>query len=322
MDVEARDPGSSRDPDVARLVDHLVRAAGDSVWGVLFFGSRLVGTSPGPHSAADLFVIVRDYGEFYRRFVPSSSASARHPRTLARLNRFLPPNILSLKPDPDAAGAKLFVIDRGGFARATGPRAKDHFCRGRLSQTVAVVWTASDEARRELETRVHDARRSTVDWAVLECPPSFDVLTYCERMLARSYRAEIRPESASRVREVFSAQREFWARTYPPILDASPDLAARGDRWQLVRRPSRARQLRWSWYFRVSRARATLRWSKYVLTFEGWLDYIVRKVELRTGQTIELTPLDRRWPLLTLWPTAWRVLRNARRASSGEARRK
>jgi hypothetical protein len=303
-----------RDSEVARSVEHLTRLAGDSLWGILFFGSRLIQSSPSSRSAADLFVIVRDYGEFYERF--AAAASVRSAATLTLLNRWLPPNILSLRVDPETAGAKLFVMDRRGFSRAAGARSRDHFCRGRLSQTVEVVYAASEEARRGLESAVEDARRSTLDWAVLECPSSFDVLTYCERMLSRSYRAEIRPESPGRVQEVFSVQREFWIETYTPILDAGRELAVEGDRWRLVQRPSWARRARWSWYFRVSRLRATLRWSKYVLTFDGWLDYIVRKVEHRTGQTIELTPLERRWPLLTLWPKAWRVLRTARRRNS------
>ena len=64
--------------------------------------------------------------------------------------------------------------------------------------------------------------------------------------------------------------------------------------------------------------RATLRWAKYVLTYDDWLEYLRRKAERRTGQTIELTPTERRWPLLTLWPKAWRVLREARRRDSSQ----
>jgi hypothetical protein len=281
----------------------------------VFFGSRVVGSSPGRGSAADLFVIVRDYRAFYERF--AKAAPGPGPRLLELLNRWLPPNIVSFRPDRDAVGAKLFVIDRRAFLRETGPSARDHFCRGRLCQKVEIVWAASDEAHHELEGRIGAARWSTLEWALLECPPAFDVQTYCERMLARSYRAEIRPESPSRVQEVFDAQRDFWVETYAPILRMSPELAEHGEEWRIVGVFSRLRRLRWSWYFSVSRTRATLRWAKYVLTFEGWLDYIVHKVERRTGQRVEITPFERRWPLLTLWPKAWRALRAARRGDAG-----
>jgi hypothetical protein len=55
--------------------------------------------------------------------------------------------------------------------------------------------------------------------------------------------------------------------------------------------------------------RATARWGKHVLSFEGWLDYIVRKVSRHSGQAIELTPRERRWPLVFLWGRALRYLR-------------
>jgi hypothetical protein len=61
-------------------------------------------------------------------------------------------------------------------------------------------------------------------------------------------------------------------------------------------------------YFRRSKARATLRWLKHVVTFSNWLPYVVRKVERHTGRTIELTTLERKLPLIFLWPRAIHVL--------------
>jgi len=69
-------------------------------------------------------------------------------------------------------------------------------------------------------------------------------------------------------------------------------------------------------WFGWSKARATLRWAKYVALYDDWLDYVVRKVERRSGVTLELTPRERRWPLLFLWPKLFRFLgrRSARSA--------
>jgi hypothetical protein len=53
---------------------------------------------------------------------------------------------------------------------------------------------------------------------------------------------------------------------------------------------------------------------KYVLTFDDWLGYVAAKVERRTGLRVELTPAERRWPLILLWPKFFRVMR-ARRAT-------
>jgi hypothetical protein len=62
-------------------------------------------------------------------------------------------------------------------------------------------------------------------------------------------------------------------------------------------------------YFHRSKRRATLRWLKYIALYDDWLEYILQKVARRSGQTVELTPRERRWPLIFLWPKAIRFLR-------------
>jgi hypothetical protein len=75
-------------------------------------------------------------------------------------------------------------------------------------------------------------------------------------------------------------------------------------------------------YFLRSKARATARWLKHVLTFDNWLDYIARKIQRRTGMRVEITPWERRLPLLLLWPKVFRVLmrRPATLGTRGEDR--
>jgi hypothetical protein len=68
-------------------------------------------------------------------------------------------------------------------------------------------------------------------------------------------------------------------------------------------------RLRLEAYFRRTKARATARWLKHTVTFEGWLDYIVRKASRHTGEPIELSARERRWPLVFLWGRVFRYLR-------------
>jgi hypothetical protein len=60
-----------------------------------------------------------------------------------------------------------------------------------------------------------------------------------------------------------------------------------------------------------------MRWFKYMLTFDDWLDYIVRKIERRSGVRIELSKSERRFPIIFLWPKALRVIRAMRDNDSG-----
>ena len=50
------------------------------------------------------------------------------------------------------------------------------------------------------------------------------------------------------------------------------------------------------------------RWFKHMVTFANWLPYIVRKVERHTGRRIHLTLVERKLPIIFLWPRAIYVL--------------
>ncbi len=67
-------------------------------------------------------------------------------------------------------------------------------------------------------------------------------------------------------------------------------------------------------YFGWSKVRATARWGKYVVTFDDWLDFIVRKARRHTGEDIVLTERERRMPLVFLWPRVIHYLRHKDRA--------
>jgi hypothetical protein len=312
-------------PEVRDIVELLRATCGGNLVAVVFFGSRLLGTSPGEESAADLFVVVENYLHFYES-IGTRLPTARHSGIMAALNRMLPPNIIYLNdPGGMRAGAKCFVVAESDLAYGLSSDSRDHFFRGRLAQRVDIVYARSDKDRTALERRIEAARRLTVDWVpIYTRQPSFGVLDYCRRMMEVSYAAEIRPEARSRVLDVFNAQQSFFRLVYGRVLqEAVRDgvLVAEGDRYRLAHGPPWRERRRWGAFFARSKARATLRWFKYMLTFDEWLDYIVRKVERRSNVRIELTKSERRFPALLLWPKAIRVIRAMRSvdAARGDA---
>lgn len=304
-------------PEVRDVVDLLRDACGRNIVGVIFFGSRLLGTSPGEGSAADLFVVVENYLRFYEA-IGTRLPTTRHSGIMAALNRTLPPNIIYLN-DPGGlrAGAKCFIVSEGDLALALSRDAKDHFFRGRLSQRVHVVYARSERDQNAFDLRIDATRRLALEWVPLYLPLSFGVLDFCRRMMEVSYAGEIRPEARSRVHEVFQSQVSFFRLVYGRVLqDAVREgvLVANGDLYRPAKRPSWRERWRWRLFFQRSKTRATLRWFKYMLTFDDWLDYIVRKVERRSGLRIELTKAERRLPVILLWPKAIRVIRAMRGA--------
>jgi hypothetical protein len=85
-----------------------------------------------------------------------------------------------------------------------------------------------------------------------------------------------------------------------------------GEKYQLTRPPTPAAKARVDSYFTRSKARATLRWVKLIWLYDDWLEYLRQKVGRRSGLVIDLTPQERRWPWLFLWPKLIRFISSRR----------
>lgn len=299
-------------PEALVLAGHLARAFGPATAALIHYGSHAQGSGSGPDSAWDFFVIVDDYGPAYRALA-AMRPRGFSPSRAAFLNRFLPPNVLSVTaPDGGVSRlAKCCVLSLRDLDRACSPAPADHFVRARLFQQVELVWARDGTSRERVTAAVVSARATTFAWARPFLPARFDDAAYARTLLEVSYAAEIRPEDERRVDALLASQGGTMA---PMVAALLASLAARG---RLVRdgagyrdpRPpgTAGRAFSRAW-FGWSKMRATLRWAKYVALYDDWLEYVVRKVERRGGVVLTLTPRERRWPLLFLWPKLLRFL--------------
>ena len=304
--------------EAQRLAGSLSGAFGAATLALLHYGShaQAAGAAAGPDSAWDFFVIVDEYGPAYRAL--AAYLPHRFPgRRAAFLNRILPPNVLSV-PGPDGLVAKCCVLSVHDLDRACSARPADHFVRARLFQQVHLVWARDANGRDTASRAVCDARWGTYGWGKTFLPECFDARRYAKTLLDISYAGEIRPEGAQHVETLLDAQ----AATLLPMFETLlAGLATRGvlrrtgDEYRQARPPGPlARGFARAW-FGWSKLRATLRWLKYVALYDDWLDYVVRKVERKSGMTMELTERERRWPLLFLWPRALRFITRRPRRS-------
>lgn len=305
------EPGDAAARAAARAVADL---GGEGVAGVIFFGSRKSEAGFDRHSAWDFFLVTRSYRPLYSR-LRASGRLAQSARLVAALNAVLPPNQLRLELALADGGvtAKCAVIGLGALERATSRRRQDHFCAGRLFQPVEIVYAADPESRERMLAAVESAHRETWSWIRPWLGARFDADDYYRTLLRVSLSGEIRPESSRRAAALWEAQREHRRAVYPLLLaelcDAGELVPAAAGGWSVARPPGGAEIARLRLYFAVSKLRATVRWLKYMVTFDGWLDYIVHKVERHTGREVKLTPSQRRYPLLLLWPAVFRHLR-------------
>ena len=293
------------------LAGALVEAAGDQIRAVLLYGSRLLDAAPDRYSAYDFVVIVEGYDRFYRD-LRSRGLTHRPPRLMAAAARILPPNVISFSPQSsEGPVAKCLIVSVPHFEREMSSRSLDHFFISRMIQQVAVLYVSDFRVERWVEGCLAEARRTVLIWAAPYVKSPLTPESLALGMLEICYSSEIRPESGARARSIFEAQRAYLVKSVGEMLDAAVregHVKKEGDRYVLTREPGLSTLLRRRVYRTWSKARVTGRWLKHTLTFEGWLPYIVRKVERRTGLRVELSPLERAWPLLFLWPQLIKVL--------------
>lgn len=310
------DPGGVTDPGggPARvLTQSLVAVSGTRIRAVLLYGSHLLGTAPDRYSAHDLVVVVEDYLGTYRE-LRRGGFTHRPPRLMAWLAWSLPPNVIAFSPQGgDGPIAKCLIISARHFERELSSASRDHFMISRMIQEVGVLHVRDTAAGQWLDDVLAAGRRTVLDWAMPYVTAPFDAEVLTREMIAMCYRSEIRPEAGSRATSTFEAQRAYLVETYDQLLaDARREglVVREALGYRSAGSPGALVRLRRSAYFTFSKLRVTARWFKHMLTFENWLLYVVRKVERRTGITVELTASERRLPLIFLWPRVLRVLRN------------
>lgn len=298
-------------PNGRALVERLVAETGDSLRAVLLYGSRLHNANPDRHSAFDFVVIVKDYQAFYTRL--SAAGHLNRPVWLMTgLAGVLAPNVIAYAPEgTEGYLAKCLLVSESDFADALGPNPPDHFVLGRMLQMVGYVWAADPDAREWVESQIDGAHRRVLDWMAPYLASPLDVEKLGQRLLQVCYGGEFRPESQGRAARLFEAQAEHFARVLTPALDdavASGSMTREGSHYSFTSPiPANIRR-KWTWYFRRSKARTTIRWFKHAMTFANWLPYLVRKVERHTGRPVKLTRLERTFPVFCLWPRVIYVL--------------
>ena len=302
---------AERWPDAFALAGRLVQQTGDSVRVVLMYGSRLWRTNPGRRSALDFVVIVDEYRSFYSGL--SRARELHRPVALmTALARVLAPNVISYTPDGGRGSvAKCLLVSKADFARAMGANPPDHFLLGRMVQRLGTVWTADASEQRWVQEQINGAHMRVLEWMAPYLHEPVDAAGLGRRLLEVCYSGELRPESKARPGRVFEAQAEHFATVLEPALEAAAvagRMQREGDAYALTGPVTDADRRRWRWHFRRSKARTTMRLFKHTVTFANWLPYLVHKVERHTGRSIDLTFLERKLPIVFLWPRVIRVL--------------
>ncbi len=283
---------------------------GEAVAAVLFYGSCLrKNTLEG---VLDFYVLVDSYPAVYRRRVP------------AFFNRLIPPNVFYLEwqTEHGTLHAKYAVISVADFERCMSPRCMHAYIWARFAQPALLAYTRDEETHARVIRATARAVMTLVQRLGVFLPHEdgaqrFAASELWQEAFRRTYGAELRPESAETVKTVYEAdparydgaaaealvalRKEGW-------LDA---LDRHDDGTFAVTMPAgRLRRARWTWRRRrpVAKTIAVARLIKTAFTFGDWVPYAKFKLERHTGTTIELTPRQRRHPILFFSPVILRLL--------------
>lgn len=271
----------------------------DRVLAFIYYGSSLRDMD-NPEKMLDFYVIVDSYRKTHKNPVR------------ATLNTLIPPAVYYHEmehADGIMTTCKYSVMSIKAFEKRSSSRAFLSMTWGRFSQPCILLFPVSDGIRE----RLFAARANAVRHMANQTAPLFNAATSSTAFWARgfreSYRTELRPESSDgRSVEIV----EKYASRYKAILET---LYGPPSETGLFTLPdvSRARRLvcKFKWMMRraLGKPLGAIRVLNSAATFDGGLDYVLRKLSRHSGVTIDVTPSQRRHPLLWSPVLAWKLYR-------------
>jgi hypothetical protein len=299
-------------PDEARRVsEEIVRRHGGAVSAVLFYGSCLRKRQL-EGSVLDFYAIVESYRDAYSS------------RLLAAANHALPPNVffLSIGSGASTVLSKYAVLTWDDFVRGAEGRSLSSIVWARFCQPSRLIWCRDDAVRDRLAGACALAAVTMVRTALAFQQDLSSSRLETESLWQEGFRAtyatELRTERPETIRELYAAD----PARYDRVASLAIDRLARQGELAVARDPdgkirvqldiARFETLgrRWRLRSRAAKCVYLLRLVKSAFTFGDWLPYALFKLGRHTGVVVELTPLQRRYPLIFGWPVVFRLLRS------------
>ncbi len=290
-------------PSIEWLAGQLAAIHGETVLGVLFYGSCL--RKDTDDGVLDFWVVVDDYHAAYSK--PWHSA----------INRIAPPNVFYIEVERGGKTlrTKYGVIDRNAFEKGTSFQAWHPYIWARFAQPARVLACRDDAAFNFLTASVTNAILVMVGSLVCVLPARgdrlrFSLAAFWQEAFRRTYDSERRPETEEHIRGFYAADEERYDLVAAHALqhlvsvghfeEATPH--PRSFQVKLSERAQRRGRLRWRLMRFYARFLGLVRLAKTAVTFGDWVPYVLWKLERHTGRRIELSERQRKHPLIFAWP--------------------
>lgn len=296
----------SADPTLPAFTRYFQKRFGSQLLAIILYGSCLSQVTRRESSIYDFFLICDRYRPFYRSL------------KLALFNYCLPPNIFYFELTDSEFGrlaGKCSVTSLRDFQHETSPRACDTYHLGRFAKRVVIAYTQEERIKEELVGAILSAMEQNLRLALPCLPERFTRDEFLITLLGMSYRGETRMDVDTKVEELFQAEAEYYRWCYGELLRAhllERKIGAEVDGYYSLPEKSVRRGYHRLWVrarLFKTRIRTYLRWPKYIITFDNWLDYLLSKLERSKGIRLELSERERKYPLIFGWKHFFRLKR-------------
>jgi hypothetical protein len=266
------------------------RRHGQAIVAVLFYGS--CPRQPGDEGRiVDLYLLADRYED-------------AHSGQIARvLNALLPPNVYYIERpfENRRIAAKYAIVTLAQFEVLVTPDTLQPYFWARFAQPTVVLWARDDEIRRRVNAALSQSVMTMIGETLSLMSAAWTPAELWSRAFSETYRTELRAEGADQARRLYEA--------FPKRYDQVTRIVTRE---QLAAfHPTEARRAVRRWRRRrvLGKLLSVLRLAKAGFTFEDGAAYLVWKIHRHSGVQIELTPWQRRHPILASTVLAWRLFR-------------
>ena len=291
VELIAAENAMAAPPSIVAVAEVARRRQGSGIAAVLFYGSCLrAGNDEG---IVDLYLLADSYDQVHRS------------RLMRILNRLLPPNVYYIETpfEGRTVRAKYALLTLAQFERLVERTTLQSYFWARFAQPTVVLWARTSAVQERVTQALAAAVATTAHETRLLLGPEAPRRGVWVRAFYEAYRTELRAESPERGLALY----DTFAERYDAITgilfgrEAVPPVEARNARRRAERKWWRRRV--------VGKTLSVLRLMKSAFTFEDGATYLAWKIERHSGVSFELTPWQKRHPILASGRLFWRIYR-------------
>jgi hypothetical protein len=279
-------------PSIIAVADAARRRHGPGIAAVLFYGSCLRDRDD-VGGIVDLYLLADNYHQIHRGPL------------MRTLNWLLPPNVYYIEApfEGRTVRAKYALLTLAQFERLVEGRTLQSYFWARFAQPTIMLWARTPAVQERVTRALAVAVATTARATRPLLDPDATRQDVWARAFYEAYRTELRAEAPERGLALYEAFAERY--------DAITAILFGREGALPVAAPEARRQAERKWWRRrvVGKTLSVLRLMKSAFTFEDGATYLAWKIERHSGVSFELTPWQKRHPILASGTLFWRIYR-------------